>query len=747
MLAASSNAETALGLARAGFAVFPCHPGGEKAKSPMPFIRWREVSSSSERQVQEWWKKWPNAAIGLDLAKSGLIVIDADRHDPEADGVEAFGALMAGHGFHPDSAPLVATPNAGNHHFFRQPSGKMLGNNRGTLPAGVDVRGAGGYVLAPGTVMEDGRGYELHGDLTDAPDLPDWLAEILQARHAPDMAISISTRELTTGEAEIEELLNCISPDVGYHDWLAALMAVHAATGGSGFDIADRWSAKGKKYPGSKELAKKWASFKRSGVSGRSLAMLARDLGNADLAEIALRHNPHPEVDQAEAAAAARRLIEAHDGTLHDAETGEIVEDVRPVEKQTAAPMKFPPGLVGHIAQWIVDTARRPQPELALGAALAIVGTAAGRQYAGPTKSGTHLYILCLAETGTGKDHPLQAISRVMTAARLGIHIGPSEFISMPAVINFLMRSPLSVCPMDEFGGFMKRINSKKASSFEGAISKIMRSMWSSSFAPYSTPEWAGKHSQMIMSPSMTLYGASTPEQFYTSMEGSALEDGTLNRFLLLDGHGRPAERDPEHDASHVPDAIVDAIRSIYNRSGEMAVTYRNDASIDPAAENRVRRLPWCADGSHARYKSFSAEVERIMERDHERGAFFARTAEMALRIATIIAIGRMDDDQVRLADLDFGIEVARRSAELMAAGAADYMADNENQANSQKVMRILRKRGRLKHGELVKAMQHTMRARDLRDLLGAMVDAAQIEKQEVKAQTGPPTYWYQMLV
>lgn len=63
------------------------------------------------------------------------------------------------------------------------------------------------------------------------------------------------------------------------------------------------------------------------------------------------------------------------------------------------------------------------------------------------------------------------------------------------------------------------------------------------------------------------------------------------------------------------------------------------------------------------------------MRNDIDRSAFYARTAEMALRIATIVAVSRLDDEQVRISDLEYGISLARASAELMVARAADYMA------------------------------------------------------------------------
>jgi hypothetical protein len=137
-----------------------------------------------------------------------------------------------------------------------------------------------------------------------------------------------------------------------------------------------------------------------------------------------------------------------------------------------------PPGLLGAMTDWICATARRPQRSLAIGAALTILATACGRHLRGPTGSGTHLYVVCLAPTGTGKDHGLQAVLSLLKASNQQQFIGPSQFISMPAVIKFIQRQPSACCPMDEFGAFLKRINKRTASGFEAAISGILRTAW-----------------------------------------------------------------------------------------------------------------------------------------------------------------------------------------------------------------------------------------------------------------------------
>src|SRR5262245_34870677 len=100
--------------------------------------------------------------------------------------------LAAEHGGLP-VGPATNTPGDGQHHIFRQPEGQPLGNRRGALPPGIDVRGAGGWIVAPGAVRPDGRRWasspnkpslvEAHRAAT-IPQLPNWLATIIRA--APD---------------------------------------------------------------------------------------------------------------------------------------------------------------------------------------------------------------------------------------------------------------------------------------------------------------------------------------------------------------------------------------------------------------------------------------------------------------------------------------------------------------------------------------------------------------------------------
>lgn len=58
--------------------------------------------------------------------------------------------------------------------------------------------------------------------------------------------------------------LSQIDPDVGYGDWMRALMVIFYETGGSeeGFELADEWSSGGCKYRGTKDVRSTWRGFK-----------------------------------------------------------------------------------------------------------------------------------------------------------------------------------------------------------------------------------------------------------------------------------------------------------------------------------------------------------------------------------------------------------------------------------------------------------------------------------------------------
>jgi Bifunctional DNA primase/polymerase, N-terminal len=196
------NLEIALGLASVGLPILPAgvfwnQNSGRWRKQPL-VNQWQRVATCDPLQIREWWRTHPAAVPGIELGRAGLVVIDADRHG-SADGVAAFEALTRRHGL--PVGPVTITAGCGLHYVFRQPDGERFRNRRGRLPEGIDVRGAGGWVVAPGSVRADGAVWQSASDtppLRDAfpdgvPRVPGWIANLIQGR--PNQNDCASARE------------------------------------------------------------------------------------------------------------------------------------------------------------------------------------------------------------------------------------------------------------------------------------------------------------------------------------------------------------------------------------------------------------------------------------------------------------------------------------------------------------------------------------------------------------------------
>ena len=93
--------------------------------------------------ITRWWSRPTTANVGIGTgAGSGLVVIDID---PRHGGDETLERLLEEHGRLPDT-PEVLTGGGGRNLYFAHPGGRVLSK---TIAPGVDVKGDGGYVVAP----------------------------------------------------------------------------------------------------------------------------------------------------------------------------------------------------------------------------------------------------------------------------------------------------------------------------------------------------------------------------------------------------------------------------------------------------------------------------------------------------------------------------------------------------------------------------------------------------------------------
>jgi hypothetical protein len=112
--------------------------------------------------------------LGVDCGRSGLLVVDEDRPGAFAEFAASIGEVV------PET--FTVSTSKGAHFYFRQPAGEPHGNGRGALAGrGVDIRGKGGFIVAPPSVHQTGALYMPLDASRPVIPAPAWLVASLRA--------------------------------------------------------------------------------------------------------------------------------------------------------------------------------------------------------------------------------------------------------------------------------------------------------------------------------------------------------------------------------------------------------------------------------------------------------------------------------------------------------------------------------------------------------------------------------------
>jgi hypothetical protein len=174
--------------------VFPCLP---RDKRPATAHGFKDASRDAE-MIRSWWQENANYNVAVATGNaSGLIVIDVD-------GGEAESALAHLESQNEPLPPSVETITARGRHIWLRHPGGTIPNSAGRIAPHIDVRGDGGYVLAPPSVHPSGRRYAWSVDCAAAiAGAPQWLLDRIALQNGNSSAApSTGWQELAEGVAE-----------------------------------------------------------------------------------------------------------------------------------------------------------------------------------------------------------------------------------------------------------------------------------------------------------------------------------------------------------------------------------------------------------------------------------------------------------------------------------------------------------------------------------------------------------------
>ena len=355
-----------------------------------------------------------------------------------------------------------------------------------------------------------------------------------------------------------------------------------------------------------------------------------------------------------------------------------------------------PSGMVGDTVDNILASSIKPQPELALAAALVACGTVMGRKVRSPSNLRTNLYALFLAETGGGKDWPRQAIKRIFAEVGCEKRAAIEDVASDAAISEAVHSTPSQLLLMDEFGLFMKNVTSKQAGTHLSAIPALLMKLHSSAGGIYYSKAYADqKNNHVIHSPNVGLLATSVERNFYKAITKENCDDGLLNRILFF----KTSDPDP---IMRPVEAFDPPVSLIEQYAAWESLPYRYDGgNLDTVEAGEMvkpspRIVPY-GDGAEAVFLDMERDLRALRRSLRQEGlsGLYTRVFENSIKVALVIAAGdNIECPVIEVRHAEYACRLVQYlTGELMKAVKRD-VSDSRIEAQHKAVLSLIRGAG-----------------------------------------------------
>jgi hypothetical protein len=687
-----------------GFPVLPLIPN---SKVPGSYIsgEWRPYKDWSRHCVRETqtmevdiWSRWPEAGIGIACGRIVGVDIDIVQDAAIASRVEALARRLLG------DTPALRIGLAPKRMLVYRTETPFGGFKKHP----IEILGRGQQFVAEGVHPETGQPYYWPGESLADLDISQLPAVTeAQCRAFADAAYELlppelrpavlggddngqphtSSEKLAGNPDAVEDALRHIpNPDLPYDDWIRIGFAIKGAVGDAGEALYHRWSERSAKYdPAATERA--WRSFQPHSIGTGALFFLASKYG--------WRCPPHIVLDRASmwepGNHPAQEFLDKVEAAVQELEP-------EPEPQPVPVPEAFfnPGGVLGEFVEYVLASAVRPQPILALAAAIAAVGVLAGRRYRSPSNLRTNVYVVGMAASGGGKDHARKCAVEALAKVGCLNLIGGDHIASGQGLITALEQQPAMLFQLDEFGHVLASIaNKAKNPPHLYQIWDNLTKLFTTAASTYMGAEYANKKDnprKVINKPCCVVHATTVPGPFWSALQSGAASDGSLARWLLFQTDNPIPEhvKNPQ-DIDAVPDAVIEGFQAIKKGADgwdDKALAF--GASGDPKAY----LVPY-EDGAETALDAIrdALRPRQIAQVNTPQEAILARIHEHIIKIALIKAISDNPAQPIITAGVVRWAEtIVNWCTDAMLRDAEFYISDNEMEANHKKVLDIIRK-------------------------------------------------------
>lgn len=570
--------------------------------------------------------------------------------------------------------------------------------------------------------------------------------------------------------------------DLDYDSWIRIGLALKGALGAPGEALFAAWSAQSRKNDIAITQAT-WASLKPQRIGAGTVYKLALQRGwspPADLALCGALREEHPArhfLDRVHDAAAPlliesacqangsppypARLAQACRTSAQDPQPkGDPQDDAAqsPEHAPEVQPALIPPkplpagwdrldGLLGALIALMTRSAKRPQPVLALGASLCLVGTLMGRNYATETDARPNLYVVGIAASGAGKNFARAVTVDLLSRAGLLHCLGGNKIASGSGLIAAVQRQPVLLFQIDEFGMFLSAAADRKRSPrYLTEIIDHLTELYTASHSVHLGIEYAlraGREAQRaVHQPCVSLYGTTTPTHFWRALQAANVVDGSLARFVVLRSENDYPDPNPDAGRPQPSAALIEALRLVHAGGTKhgMVAPLASAPEVVP-----VPQIVRASDRAKAVFADLEHDTLSQMRKTAHDGfaAILARVEENAQKLALIRAVSNdASSPRIEEADATWAVALARHCAEQTIREVIEQVSENETESIQKRALKMLRDAG-------PSGMSRTAFCRktpflDLRQreaLLRGMQDAGLIS-QDVRPSGGRPLIW-----
>lgn len=593
-----------------GFSLFPLgNGGGPRAKKPR--VKWEpyQQAAPSDNQVEAWAAKWPNAnwAIVCGLV-SGVVVLDCDTQ-----------AAISWAAEHLHATPYWVQSSRGRHLYYKHPGADalpMLQSLRSRLAAlniGLDLQCDGHYVVAPGSLHDDGKTvYTLHENF---PGCWDIVPEFTLADGKGNLA-SFCTQNVPDRFGEKPE---------GQRN--TALTSYIGARVAAGMDINSVIA----------DALEQNRTINTPPISEKEVRDIVKSVFRMEAKKKKTTQAPMPPMPGTTPASPTATL--AAEGfqlaTIPDAKAADWPDEIL-----------HPGGLLEQITDYTMASSVRTERVFALAGAICLLGGVLGMRIQTNTGLTTNMYCMAIGNSSAGKDAPRKTISNILYApgaikSLQQVDAG-SDTASDTAILSYLCRQGCqrAIFSLDEVGLFLK--STKVLNSARAGVMKLLTELYSSSCSkPYTKRYASADNDKTLPWRALSVFGTSVPSEFWNSLcDGEAI-NGFLARCLIFESTSEgpcPRYRDIQTD---VPQNIIDGINALWSINvGDEGPEILESGGVNPYPiptpyTIRMTEEALVYHEEHAKEQHLcQIKAERA---DHMAAAtLHGRTAENALKLALI---------------------------------------------------------------------------------------------------------------